>query len=487
MNATGFAPDELYDTTTRGTSGNNALGFKDNNFRISALWNHDNFKLNFYWFEMNTSKNNNLFPDRGSFGNYWHSESLGIKPQYSIELNDTDELVLNTSLVIWDHSHVPRVRQRLQEFQYEARSVYKTTRFDGHSLALGALVNRLDIQGRKNFFNNNSAVRQDSDAIVDQWAVFAEDQYEVSDQLNISIGLRYDVYKYKEYIFRVLGPEKNVDIDEIDPHLSPRLAFSYEVNTHTIINLSYQQGYRIPNHQDNHFYVLMNELFTQVGGPEDSNKLEPEELNSYELNIKHLFSPDFKVDVNLFYNEFENLIFFDDVTVNNSPWSQTQIDAVVANHGFAGKLFNSPEKFANYGFETLLEYHFTHKTKAALSYAYTKTNRDIDNGFPQHFPSHTTKLNVDSKIFRDKLIASLNYTYRPGLKGSNNPRDPLYQKDFHQVDVSLRYIINDKMSCRLLVENLFSDNIPFSGVLNASRGGLGLSETRMYFSIEARF
>jgi outer membrane receptor protein involved in Fe transport len=319
--AEGFEPDELYGSTK--TFDIHSNGFDDGNHKFSLYWNHENFNLNAFFYEINPYKNNSQ-PVAGT--GFFHHATLGIRPKYIIPLSNTDSLELISSF-LWndqsEHRDLPPPAFRVgggSEKHYELKNIYKTTRWKDHSLAMGFLVGGKQFYENKQFFSDDAAIP--NLVLNTHWletSVFGEDVIALSDRWTVSVGLRYDkihfsgmssgfwqrVYSNPDPRIIHLSPHK--EPDEIDGHFSPRIATAYDIDKDTTIKASYQHGFRAPDATYYRNNLLYRDAASALGIPFPD--LEIETMDSYELNLQKNFpEKKIKVNFNAFYNVFEDLI-----------------------------------------------------------------------------------------------------------------------------------------------------------------------------------
>lgn len=115
-------------------------------------------------------------------------------------------------------------------------------------------------------------------AEADSWSVFGEWQYALSDNADLSVALRHDVY------------------EDFDNATTGRVALAYRLNDTTTLKGVVGTGFRAPS---------LYERF----GPFGSATLEPEKSRSAEVGILHQ-TGSASFEATLFRNEIDNLIDF---------------------------------------------------------------------------------------------------------------------------------------------------------------------------------
>jgi outer membrane receptor for ferrienterochelin and colicins len=198
------------------------------------------------------------------------------------------------------------------------------------------------------------------------WALYAEDEFRIRDNLIINAGLRYDHY------------------DTFGGTANPRVALIYKPDEHGAVKLLYGQAFRAPNY----FEMFYGASITNKPNP----ALEPERIKTTELIVER-YSKHFRFALSGFYNEIDALI-------------SQRLDPVdgriqFQNHnGVSGK-----------GIEGAVEGKFSNGIEGRLAYT-------LQSSFSQHTgdsltnsPKHLAKLNVSIPLAKGKLFASLEGLY----------------------------------------------------------------------------
>jgi len=194
----------------------------------------------------------------------------------------------------------------------------------------------------------------------EQYALFGELTYLISDRLSITGGLRY--YDFKE------TRELNFDGIFADPTeaekgkttsngFTPRIMASYQVSQDTVLNGQVSQGVRLGGINDPLNVPLCSPQDLETFGGRDSFK--DEELTNYEIGAKHTFSNGRGVfNVALFYMEISNL----QATLTAGTCSSRVV-------------FNVPDAFSR-GVEIEYKYALTDNLNLAISGSYVNAELD---------------------------------------------------------------------------------------------------------------
>ncbi len=491
--ARGFEPEDSLGASQSYAADVEAFGFKRNNFRVSTVWNHENFNLNIFSYSLSPQKNSNT-----EYG-YFMNQSLGVRPKFLYEISETDSVEVSASLLLNDFGNVDSVNSPEDirggsERHWNVRSVYKTTAIENHQIAFGGVYGKKTFYDMSYFLSNDP--RDGYESIDTEWeeiGIFTEDVITLSDSLTFSAGLRYEVFN----VGNVSSDSPNITPDTygnentgtISPHFSPRVAFAYEYDKETSVKASYQHGFRMPDAIYYNWNLQNNAAATGLGYA-NSPSLKPEEMDSYELNLEKILNDKVTVNANMYYNIFKDQLSWGPLT---NYWTADQVDAInhwtpAASWTWEGGMFQNIEgKFAVYGSEVMVDYKLSERTDLNLSYGYAKTD---DDSLEQRYPAHQVKARIMSEVMKDKLTVGINYVYNSSYKYDSVPSMSSYYEDSRNIiDMSAVYQVTDNFRIKGVAKNVFGELTPPAGFLmsNANRGNMGYSEPRYYLSGEFRF
>ncbi|MBF0192536.1 MAG: TonB-dependent receptor [Magnetococcales bacterium] len=134
-----------------------------------------------------------------------------------------------------------------------------------------------------------------------------QDQYAVTDRLDITAGVRMDHY------------------DDVGNDLSPRLAAVYRLTDHHILKAQYGHAFRPPT-----FFEMYSKSFVINGNP----GMKPETINTYELGYIYR-TPDKVGRVTMFHSLLNNLIIGDNLTGLYQNSTGARIDGVELEFEYA--------------------------------------------------------------------------------------------------------------------------------------------------------
>ncbi len=217
--------------------------------------------------------------------------------------------------------------------------------FDGNIITLGfeyRVINQTNVQ----FFSNfNPATLEALDSLQDfsdtypylkeatrrLWSVYLQDVWDITDSLNLTLGIRHDQYS------------------DFGNATSPRGGLTWAFMKNASLKLLYGEAFRAPG-----FLEMFITNQPAIQGNED---LEPETIKTYEVGLTYQFNKYVTSSVNYFYNDIENLIVLRTLptTQNTSRYEnfgdarvqgiemETRVDLTKGNYIFMNYTFQEPE------------------------------------------------------------------------------------------------------------------------------------------------
>ena len=217
--------------------------------------------------------------------------------------------------------------------------------FDGNILTLG-LEYRLINQTNIHYFTNFDPVTlAPLDSIQDfsdtyPWlkdatrrigSIYLQDVWDVTNTLNVTLGVRYD------------------DYSDFGGEISPRLGVTWAFIKNASLKLLYGKAFRPPN-----FLEMFTTNQPAIQGNEDLN---PEIINTYEIGLSYQLNKYITSNINYFYNSIEDLISlrtlattqgtsrygnYGDARVHGIE-TETKIDITKGNYVFMNYTFQNPK------------------------------------------------------------------------------------------------------------------------------------------------
>jgi iron complex outermembrane receptor protein len=173
-------------------------------------------------------------------------------------------------------------------------------------------------------------------------AVFFEDVWDITDDLRLTLGARYDHY------------------DDFGDHFSPRAGLTWEYMKGYDLKLLYGHAFRAPSFQ---------EFYHPTSGNPD---LDPEKIDTYEISLGAEFTSSFNGRVTYYYRKAKDDIIFVFPGINENLGT-----------------------FRDQGLELEMRYDFGRGTYLAGNYNYQDWKDE-----PSPFPKHTGKVMANIRLSR---------------------------------------------------------------------------------------
>lgn len=493
-----------------------ARTFIDDNYKFTLNWNHDSWNLLTQYWTMNTTSlspwpgvyrsevtNNSTLQHQATV---WGQTSLLIRPKYIWELDTKEDIEIIASIYLIDNANYDFKNEEMvenfthnqtSEEEYKLKSIFKTTKYKNHQLALGGSAS-------KRYFHHLSPIFREFDDTSEKgyfkgytgnnpygkkyfsWletGLFAEDIIDVSDAMTLSLGLRYDKVEYSSDSVKSYdnGQQVNIPLDK-DPqgHYSPRLAMAYELTDNSSVKISYQHGFRHPD------------MANIIQKHPSVNSIESEKMDSIEINYNHSFMDEtLDMDFNLFYNTHHDTIAWKTFEIISG---NVIVDKIA---GFA----NIPDDFASGGFEIIAKYKLNHKSRLDFSYSYVKpfniSNEFLENEVMQissdkerfaRYPQHIIKTNYSTYLMDDKLYIDTNLIYySPASDSYSTKANRSFKKPTIRVNVMGKYNFSKNLYAKATILNLFENEASRPAWSVNSDGVPGIEARLFYLEIGSEF
>jgi outer membrane receptor for ferrienterochelin and colicins len=243
--------------------------------------------------------------------------------------------------------------------------------FDDHRLTVGGEVQH-DFDQYLSNFNVNVKTNALSDIAVSstntyRWALFAQDEYKITDQLTFNAGVRYDYYS-------VFGDTIN-----------PRLALIYNPLERSTIKLLYGTAFRAPS---------QFEINTPFLGNRPNPNLKPEKVNTTELVLEQYFNDHLRGEFNFFHTEVEGIIAQVRPSVRSDATQNQNVNNVESN-----------------GVEVQMEDNWGDGFQGRVSYSWQNTRDTLTNTRLTNSPEHMAKLNLIAPLWQDIVFLGFETQY----------------------------------------------------------------------------
>ncbi|WP_411726155.1 TonB-dependent receptor plug domain-containing protein [Methyloglobulus sp.] len=245
--------------------------------------------------------------------------------------------------------------------------------WDDHKVTFGGEF-QYDFDKYQNNFDQladgSTANSRPTDASGYRWALYAQDEFNITDKLTLNAGLRYD-------FFSTFGGT-----------LNPRLALIYNPWEKTSVKLLYGTAFRSPSEFEANSPLL---------GVIANANLSPEELETTELVLEHYFNESLRGEFNIYHTEVNNII------------NQVQIDTDVAQN-------QNVDNVNSNGIELQLEDSWSNGFQARISYSWQDTQYKANSERLPNSPEHMVKLNLIAPLWQDIVFLGFETRYMSGRK-----------------------------------------------------------------------
>lgn len=320
-------------------------------------------------------------------------------------------------------------------------------------------INTLIAGGNLRWNSFSSEVLSDTYANEYRVGLFLQDEFRPIDNLVFTLGGRLDYYLFDSPLCTngaATGVSCNGELQSVDPAISPRLSIVYTPVNNQTIRLSGGRAFRKPAFFERQMQVAaLERLNLDFANPELPN----ESMTAVELGYVTRIGDRVKLNVDTFFNQYENFIQF-------QP-NQVKFDIVKDADG-------NPAKVSAYGGEIVTKIVITSEIEGGASYAHTKnTSDDIVSGDPEH------KVNVEATYRADYgLVANVlaSYISEREWRISDPEKGNLIVPftvgeslgNYTVLDARLGYRFwSNRLEAGLLGKNLLDEHREFPGIANS--------------------
>ena len=271
-----------------------------------------------------------------------------------------------------------------------------------------------------------SDLNDDTAATVEVFSAYIQDEIEISDQLDIIIGARFDSF--------------DISVDNLDPSVAP----ADRNRSRTDENVSPRFGLVYKPMENVSFYGSYSESFLPRSGEQfaningSNNALDPNEFTNLEAGVKWDIQPGLSLTAAIFEIEQSS-----PQVADNDPSTLDVIDTETT------------------GFEVQLQGQLSDRWYIATGYSYLdgeQVNRSGPTGLrPRELPENMFSI-WNAYQVTDQFGLGLGLTYQDEsfINNSNSATLPSYTR----VDAAAFYDINEDLRVQLNIENL-TDEVYF--------------------------
>jgi catecholate siderophore receptor len=269
----------------------------------------------------------------------------------------------------------------------------------------------------ESFTTDFTDLNDDTRVGLDVFSLYLQDEIEISENLDIIIGARFDSFDIE--VFNAV-PSSLETRSRKDEQVSPRAGIIYKPQENVSIYASYSES----------FLPRSGEQFANING--SNNQLDPDTFANQEIGIKWDFADGLSLTAALFENEQSS-----PQVADNDPSTLDIIDSEIS------------------GFELQLAGQVTDAWSVSFNYS-TLDGEIVDrNGGTGRSPREVPESNIsiwNTYQINDVMGLGLGATYQDEsfMDNSNTAILPSYTR----VDASAYYDVSDTMRIQLNVENL---------------------------------
>lgn len=254
------------------------------------------------------------------------------------------------------------------------------------------------------------------------FAVYIQDEWKIKDNVTLTAGVRYDHYS------------------DFGNTTNPRFGIVWRFLENADLKLLYGQAFRAPTFTE--LYSINNP--TIMGNPE----LAPEKIKTYEASIGYTYAERFRIELNYFYNDIDDLIVRDPST---SP-------ATYANLG----------KAKSDGIEAVLSGKYSNDNYWKIAYSW-QDPRDSHTGKRIAFvPSNRASASLNYGLSK-YLVSHVDILWTgPRPRPSGDTRDDVAAYTTVDLTLTLRNIYKT-LEMQAAIHNLFNEKYEDPDLSGASR------------------
>lgn len=276
-----------------------------------------------------------------------------------------------------------------------------------------------------------SDLNDDTSASVEVFSAYVQDEIEISDQLDIIIGARFDSF---EISVDNLDPSNVETRSRSDEEISPRFGLVYK----PMENISFYGSY------SESFLPRSGEQFVNING--DNNRLDPNTFSNLEAGVKWDIVPGLSWTAAVFEIEQDSPVV-SDTDASTFDVIETTIE----------------------GFETQLQGQVTEQWYVSAGYSYLDGTQANGTLRPRELPENMFSL-WNTFQATDRIGLGLGFTYQDEsfINNSNSAVLPSYTR----VDAAAYYDISEDLRIQLNVENL-TDEVYFPNAHSTHQASVG--------------
>ena len=321
-------------------------------------------------------------------------------------------------------------------------SYWTTTEKDKESFNVSRPLNiATNSVGVATSVNFNTKLKSQTTSDIEVTSVYIQDQIEISDELQILIGGRFDTFDITVDDIKA-GTSQSREDDEF----SPRAGLIYKPAENVSWYLSYSES----------FLPRSGEQYKKLTA--SSAALDPDVYENMEIGVNYDIRPNLSLRASFFDNE--QTIATRDESGEGAEIVGLQVD----------------------GFELEVKGQVNDKLFMHLGYS-NMDGTTSSGGEPREVPDHTLSLWTTYQV-NDKFGYGIGFT-RQGDSNISNNKPGLILPEYTRVDFAAYYDVSEDLAIRLNIENL-TDKVYFPHSHSTHQASVG-EEVNARLSITRRF
>lgn len=239
------------------------------------------------------------------------------------------------------------------------------------------------------------------------WAIYSEFLYDITQEIRLNFGLRYDKYS------------------DFGGTFNPRIGTTWAINKNNILKVMYGEAFRAPT-----FAELYNKNNpTIVGNP----NLKPERVKTLETSLQNNSIDNLQTSLTFFNTKIEDIISLD--------------NGIYANEG----------KVTSTGAEIEAKYSLNRGSYILANYTYQKPENEIRGEVLENISNHQAYLAVNYRVDRYfNIFADTKYKGKQS-RSSTDSRAEVDGAFISNATLSTKDLILEDLSMKFSVYNLFDE------------------------------
>ncbi len=301
-------------------------------------------------------------------------------------------------------------------------------------------------------WNSISGLNSISDGSTNTLALFAQDEYALSDKWKVYTGIRFDHYKKNGgYSYDAAKDDRKDYESKNFNEISPKIAFEYAADDKTTYFTSYGHSFNPPS-----IYKLYRRAGTTMSSVQANPALEPETSNTFELGMKRDMDENTSLGITLFHVKTDDKIA---LATKDGVKAYYNIDSGTAK-----------------GIELELKHKMNENWSSYFNYTYehgeNKSNGTTDRNWD--IPKHLLHTGLEYNLEKVNWVLDAQYVSKrqspdadTGEYGSEDA--------FFLMNTYLNYKVNDQMKLQFGIQNLLDRKFYASEATNGRTYNLSIN------------